>query len=123
VIVGLVGCSQSYHDSMQSAVQNMRGVIETYNKAAPHDLNEMASVCSTAYDDLTHNSASLQSATPPAKYRAEATQLRSAYVAAKAGFSECIRASRTLDTALSADAQGKIVAANNAISSARSLDR
>ena len=119
----LAGCSKSYGDATRSAVDNMRQVIETYNKATPSDLSAMASVCSTAYDDLTKDSSSLVTSKPPSKYRAEVSQLRTAYRAAKQGFSECVRASRTLNTALSADAQQKIQFANRAISKARSLDR
>lgn len=119
----LAGCgSSSYQDTARSATGKMRDIIQTFNSANPRDVTSTGQACKKAYDNLQSQASSLDAGSPPAKYRAEATQLRAAYRQARAGFRLCYTAAANMNYAGMVAAEQQIAAANAAISRARALE-
>jgi hypothetical protein len=121
----LVSCggSQSYQDSLRSAVSDMRGAISTYNRAKPGDLASTGASCVKALDALKGAQKTLVQGSPPSQLRWESRALKEAYVAARDGFADCARAAPALDYALMYRADRELARANGWILEARRLDR
>lgn len=118
----VAGCGSSHQDTARSAVENMRQIIQTYNSSRPHDLTSTGNICQTAYDDLGKRSSDLQTVSEPKRYKAEIIELRSVYREARAGFRLCAGSARTDSYPGMARAEQQILAADKAITRARSLE-
>jgi hypothetical protein len=117
----LAGCGGSDTDTVRSAVGHFQSAIQTYNDSNPTTLQDTANACQKAYDDLSGDSALLNT-TLSGKLKREQKVLRRAYVAARNGFHGCATGARSMNYPQTAEGQQQISDANAAIAQARRME-
>lgn len=124
VPLALSACgAQSNDDAIRTSVSNIASVLQTYDNSRPTSVKATGAACGRAWRNLQSDRQALARKPNQAHHAAALRALRQAYRLSEQGFSQCLRASRTLDYPLMVQADQQFAAANQWIERARRLDR
>ena len=121
VLLGIIvsGCgSRSQAQTEQGAIDNLKTVLATYDSDQPHNVTSTGTACATALNGL-RDSVPLSDTPSPGKDQRIRTDLRYAYLSARAGFADCARGAQKQDYLEMARGDAELATANAHIADAR----
>jgi hypothetical protein len=116
----MTACGSNGPASTESgALQNLKSVLTAYNAATPTDVASTGLACGKALTALQRSS--LLAAKPVGgKDLVVREDLRTAYLEARKGFSDCATGARTMEYVSMAHADAELASANESLQKARS---
>lgn len=124
LLVALSGCgsNSSYTDGARSSVSNLRSIIATYDGVNTGSLASTGVACNIAASKFRARSSAFRSGVP-SQYRTVSYALAHGVSAARAGFSDCADAARTLNYPLMMKATQELQVANGWMAAAAKSDK